>query len=29
VLHGQGEITLGAKPTDPTAPTVMFQIHPH
>lgn len=29
VLHGQGEITLGAKPSDPTAPTVMFQIHPH
>ena len=27
VLHGQGEICLGAKPTDPTAPTVLFQIH--
>ncbi len=27
VLHGQGEICLGAKPTDPTAPTVLFQLH--
>ena len=27
VLHGQGEITLGAKPADPTAPTVQFKIH--
>ncbi len=26
VLHGQGEICLGAKPTDPTAPTVMFEV---
>jgi class 3 adenylate cyclase len=28
VLHGQGEIALGAKPTDPTAPVVMFLIEP-
>ena len=27
VLHGQGEICLGAKPNDPTAPTVLFQLH--
>ncbi len=26
VLHGQGEICLGAKPSDPTAPTVMFEV---
>ncbi len=26
VLHGQGEICLGAKPTDPTAPTVLFEV---
>lgn len=29
VLHGNGEITLGAKPSDATAPTVSFQIVPH
>jgi len=28
VLHGQGEIALGARPSDPTAPTVFFQIDP-
>ncbi len=27
VLHGRGEISLGAKPADPTAPTVQFTIH--
>lgn len=27
VLHGHGEICLGAKPADPTAPTVLFKIH--
>ncbi len=26
VLHGQGDITLGAKPSDATAPNVSFQI---
>ena len=27
-LHGSGEICLGAKPTDPTAPTVQFSLQP-
>lgn len=26
VLHGQGEICLGAKPSNPTAPTVTFRV---
>jgi class 3 adenylate cyclase len=26
VLHGEGEVCLGARPADPTAPTVGFQI---
>ncbi len=25
-LHGDGEISLGARPTDPTAPTVQFRV---